>query len=159
MAEHVVPLDLIADWDPNAPRAVMVSDDSGRTALALRAHQDDADQRCVVLVWTGVRWASMSEPNDEALSGHRLYDRGLQDVRGVGVVRQSELITELETRNRAHPSHDAAAFTRLVHHLVLLKECTVEVVAEVLTLRRAAGPASEAAISALAGGGPAEASD
>ncbi|HZC70883.1 MAG TPA: hypothetical protein VE442_09330 [Jatrophihabitans sp.] len=149
MPEHVVPVDLIAGWDPNAPHAVMISADSGTTVLALDAHQDDADQRCVVLVWTGVASASMSAPNDEAISGHRLYDKGLDDVRWVGVVRESELVADLERRSRAQPGHTPARYERLVHHVVLLKECTVEVVAELLSRDRIAGPTAAAAAQAL----------
>jgi len=68
VAERVVRSGMNFRWEPNAPDAVMVSDDSGRTVLAVRSHPDDTDQRNVVLVWSGVEYASLSAPNDEAIS-------------------------------------------------------------------------------------------
>ena len=80
----------------------MLSDDSGWTRLAVRPHPDDADQRNVVLVWEGVEFASLSAPNDEAISGDRLWRAGLDDVPWLGLVEDSELIAclkkQVETR-------------------------------------------------------------
>jgi hypothetical protein len=80
MAERVVRVGLGVKWEPNAPDAVMVSNDPGRTVLAARAHPDDSDQRNVVLVWSGVETATLGAPNDEAISGHRLWRHGLSEV-------------------------------------------------------------------------------
>ena len=76
MAERVVTLDLGVEWEPNAPQAVLLSDDSGRACLSLSPHPNDSDLRMVVIVWTGARAALMQPPNDEALSGHPLYGKG-----------------------------------------------------------------------------------
>jgi hypothetical protein len=73
MGERVSAKDLGTVWEPNAPEAILISTDSGAAVLALRAHPDDADQRCVVVVWAGTELASFGGPNDEARSGHRLY--------------------------------------------------------------------------------------
>lgn len=136
MTQRVESIDLGIAWEPNAPDAVLIVRDSGETRLALAAHPDDADQRCVMLSWTGTAHASMSESNDEVLAGHRLYDVGLSEVRWLGVVHDSALIEDLEARNRVHPGHRPARYADLTHYLVLLKETTVEVVArEVETLR------------------------
>lgn len=137
MAEHVVPVDVLTDWAPDAPHAVLLSDDAGTTALALTAHRDDVDQRCVVLVWRRSCWASLRHG---PASVHPLYEHGLRDVRGVGVVRQSERVPELAWR----------AGGELVHHVVQLADNTVEVIAEVLTVERIPGTTAEAAAAALA---------
>jgi hypothetical protein len=150
VAETVVSIDIGADWDPNAPFAVLLSDDQGRTALALNAHSDDPDQRSVVLFWTGCRYRAMGDPNDEARSGHRLWRNGLASVLWVGAVRESELVTALERQNSVHDRHDPARFAGLVHHVVLMKEETVEVVAESLTVKRIDGPTGPAARGAFA---------
>ncbi len=153
MAEHVEPLALGVTWEPNVPDAVLVSRDDGTTVLALNANPDDADQRCVVLVWTMARAASMADPNDEAISGHRLYGKGLAEVRWAGVVEGSQLTSELEKQNRAHPQHDPAQFNALAHHVMLLKECTVEVVATAVAaavlVERSAGPTPKAAMAVI----------
>lgn len=53
-------------WEPNAPEAVLVSDDMWRGALALSAHPSDPDQRAVVLRFDLMSYALMAPPNDEA---------------------------------------------------------------------------------------------
>jgi hypothetical protein len=80
----------------------------------------------------------MEPPNDEAISGHRLYRVGLREARWVGEVHESELIAELEQRSRVHERHDAARFGDYRHWIVRLKECTVEVVARELVVERVA---------------------
>lgn len=151
MAEQVVPLDLGVKWNPNAPEALLLSDDFGKTVLALKPHHDDPDRRCVVLVWSGARSSCLADPNDEAISGHRLYNSGLSDVLWAGVVRDSEVIRGLEMQNRVHPSHDPSRLTRLAHHIVLLKECVAEVVAEGVVIQRFEGTTLDAAAAAMIG--------
>jgi len=90
-------------WEPNAPAAVLIVTDDGLAALALRPHPDDTADDCVVLIWSGTREAAMGAPNDEALPGHRLYRRGLAELRWAGLVEDSERIARLEQANRAHP--------------------------------------------------------
>ena len=91
----------------------------------------------------------MADPNDEAISGHRLYGSGLGDVLWAGVVRDSDAIRALEQQNRVHPYHDPSRFDGLTHHVVLLKECVVEVVAEGLSILRFEGTTVDAAVAAL----------
>jgi hypothetical protein len=149
MVEHVTVLELGVTWEPNAPDAVLVSNDFGKTALGLNAHADDEDKNCVVLVWTGTRSACLADPNDEAISGHRLYAKGLEGVLWAGEVHESELIRDLERQNRVHPRHQASRFESLMHHILLLKECVAEVVAEEVEVRRLNGPTLDAASSAM----------
>ena len=149
MAEHVRQLDLGVSWDPNAPDAVLMSDDRGRTSLAVRASVEDADRRSVVLVWTGVLFSSLGAPNDEAIAGHRLYDKGIREVLWAGGVEQSELVKSLEQQNRVHARHVPTRYDDLEHHVVLLKEGVVEVVARALTIERHAGATVDSAVIAL----------
>jgi hypothetical protein len=132
VSEYVVPLDVMVRWDSVAPRAEIAGPTGGRAALAVAPHPDDLDQRCVVLVWTGARSITTSDPH-APLSRHRLADRGLRDVAWVGVVR-----------NRDEPRENG-----VVHHLVLLDDRAVEVVAELLAVHRAPGSTADAAAAAL----------
>lgn len=151
MAERVVTLDLGVEWEPNAPEAMLLSDDSARALLALSPHPHDSDLRMVVIVWTGARATLMQPPNDEALSGHRLYDKGLAEVRWAGEVLDSAWIEQLEHQNRVHPSHDPTRFSTLRHFVLPLKEDTVEVVARGVTVRRIDARTSIHALSQLLG--------
>jgi len=91
MGERVVPEIGELRWDPNAPEALFLSESTGATRLALNPHFDDPDQRRVVISWRHANYALMSPPNDEARSGHRLYDRGLSEVLWMARVEDSEL--------------------------------------------------------------------
>ena len=149
MPERVVPLDIGVIWDPNGPDAVLVADDRGRTALALRPRWDDPDHRAVVLVWSGSHHSEMGGPNDEAVSGHRLYGHGLENTLWIGRVSESQLIVMLEHQNSVHRSHDPRRFEDLVHDVVRTKEKVIEVVAQALTVRRIDGSPHQAALEAL----------
>ena len=119
--------------------------------LALKPHHNDTDRRCVALVWSGTRSACLADPNDEAKSGHRLYESGLSNVLWAGLVRDSETIVALERANRVHPNHDPTRFESLQHHVILLKECAAEVVAEAVTVQRFEGTTLAAVTAAMAG--------
>lgn len=148
MREHVSAVDLGVTWSPGTPEATLLIEDLGKTVLALRAHHDDADQGCVVLVWTGTQSAQMGGVNDEAISGHHLAARGLRDVLWAGTVRNSRLIRSLERQNSVHPYHDRSRFQGLTHYVLPLKEGVVEVVAERVEVLRITGSTLQAAAEA-----------
>jgi hypothetical protein len=149
MTERVVPSLAGIRWNPGSPAAVLIVTDAGLAVLALGSHPDDTDHNCVVLVWSGTQETVMGAPNDEALPGHRLYEHGLAELRWAGVVEHSERIARLEQDNRIHPQHDARRFSRLHHYILPLKEDTLEVVAEAVTVQRRPGPPLHAASLAL----------
>lgn len=135
VSEHVVPVDLGAICDPNAPDAVLISGDLCSTVLALRPHLDDPDRRNVVLVWRDAWSTSMSRPNDEAIAQHRLYDVGLSAVLWIGLVENSQPVRSLKDTSAG----GSAGAPALVHHVLTLKECVVEVVATGVSIERHAG--------------------
>ena len=128
--EHVQELDLDVTWNGDAPCAVLVSSDVGRTALQLRPGLNDPDRRDIILAWESCASATMGPPNDEALLSHRLYGKGLEDVVWMGEVMNSRYVIRLETMNSGHPHHDPGRYEGLRHFILPLKECTVEVVAD-----------------------------
>ncbi len=119
--------------------------------LALKPRWDDPDQRCVVVVWNGTHSAQLGGPNDESISGHRLWSKGLDGVLWAGQVRHSHTIRDLERRNRVHPSHDPSRFENLVHYVIRMKEGVAEVIAESVTVRRGDGSTLTAATSTMKG--------
>lgn len=142
MPQRVVPIEVDATWQPNAPDAVLVSTDLGRSALGLYSHPSDLDRRCVVLLWEGCHLAQIGSPNDEAMNHHPLYECGLWDVLWLGEVLDSERIAAL-TPMAFHPPHR--------HFIVLTKERMVEVVADSIEIQRRGGSTLEAASAALQG--------
>jgi hypothetical protein len=151
MVEHVIPYELTLDigfgWEPNAPGAVLVSDDFGRAALAQKAHPDDPDQRCVVLRWDMVILAQLAPPNDEGRHEHRLYDVGLRDLLWLGVVQEGKLV---EQRNSSWPQAGDRRGVPM-HYVVVSKECVVEVVAMDVEVFRVDGTPRQAATASFEG--------
>lgn len=146
-----MPWELAVSWEPNAPGAVLITSDYGRTLLALNAHLDDADQRCVVLVWQSV-WASIGQPNDEARGGHRLYGVGLAEVLWGGYVEHSSLIADLARQdNVAFPGQGYRSPATLTHSVVAMKEGVVEVIGAKPRVTRVGGSTASAALAALNG--------
>lgn len=149
MRESVQELDLGVIWEPNAPEAILLADDFGRTVLALKPRWDDPDQRCVVVVWSGTRSVQRGGPNDEAISGHRLWRKGLDQVLWAGQVSHSHAIRDLEHQNRVHSRHDPSRFERLAHHVLRLKGGVAEVIAESVAIQRCEGSTLAAASSTM----------
>lgn len=68
-------------------------------------------------------------PNDEVLSGHRLYGKGLTFY-SVHRVENSSRLVEMERLNSVHPGHNAAEYFNGKEHWVFtFQDATVEIIA------------------------------
>lgn len=67
-------------------------------------------------------------PNDEALSGHRLYRLGLQPYSAFEAVNSS-WIASLEVANRVHPRHKPELFSGRRHFILTFHDSTFEFIA------------------------------
>ncbi|TPI39885.1 hypothetical protein FJW07_11875 [Mesorhizobium sp. B3-1-9] len=67
-------------------------------------------------------------PNDEALSGHRLYALGLQPYSAFEVLNSS-WIASLEEANRVHPRHMPELFSGRRHVILTFHDSTLEFIA------------------------------
>lgn len=134
MTPRVVPILSGLRWDPNEPNATLVVDDRGFAALVLRPHMDDLDPRLVVLFWTGVLNASLSQLNDEGRHAHRHYGHGLSDVLWVGellddpgvtpplrtfIVPTKEAVAEVVARTISHARLDSAVDASVVLRMLV----------------------------------------
>jgi len=80
----------------------------------------------VVFRCPGVLQIRYGHPNDEAYSGHTLYESGLERVT-IAEIEDSDWIREVaEVNDRAFPG-TAAAFANVRHHIFPFKESTLEV--------------------------------
>jgi hypothetical protein len=94
--------------------------------------------------------ASLSAPNDEAISGHRLWRAGLSDVLWLGLVERSALIAQLKRQNSVHPYHDPRRYEFMDHYIAPLKECVAEVVARSVAIHPQGGNTTlESAVAAM----------
>ncbi len=150
--EKALPIDLGIQWDTGAPLPHLLRSEY-RTFLTFYLNEQDPD-------WNGARsapahiaiieWHRCSEtllgwPNDEALSGHRLWERGLKETGhyGAAEVRNSSWIAEIEKGNRVHPRHRPERFAALRHYILLFHDSTFECLAEGYTITKVFKPMPE----------------
>lgn len=142
--DHVRPLTDIPQSSVGAPIPVVIA---GEHAVALLfyeeqrvpgwdgtttrvVHEDSTGERVVVVTLNQCTAHFFGPPNDEAFSGHPLYERGLRPY-GAFEVQDSSWLRELERRNAVHPQHDKAHYMIGKRHLVLsFHDSTFECIAK-----------------------------
>lgn len=136
-------IDIGPGWDTGAPLPHLISNGS-RAVVVSRAHQHDpawdgtyammaspADPDpsplLVIEMW-GCSDIVFGGPNDEAITGHPLYGKGLS-VYEAHEVFNSAWIEERITVNSVHPRHSDAPFRELHHYALLFHDETLEALA------------------------------
>jgi hypothetical protein len=133
----VQPLGGIPRCSAGAPEPVVVADERSVVVAYYAAGnpvdwntatpEDLGDEEVVLLRFEGVHSMMFGSPNDEALHGHPLADRGL-DAYAAHRVLNSSWIRGLERMNRVHPMHSASGFSRLSHFILTFHDSTFECV-------------------------------
>jgi hypothetical protein len=111
-ADRVITL---SDWpqpDAGAPMPEVFADDCSLSLMYLTTTGKN-----VVIHFPLCSVFTFGSPNDEALAGHPLYDKGLQFY-SVHLVENSSWISLLERRNSVHPRHDRRRFLDNKRHYV-----------------------------------------
>jgi hypothetical protein len=134
--DAVVQLPELRPPSPGAPEPVVLADEA-RAVVAYyapdnvnwdRAKPEDlGDEEVVVVVFSAVHSLMFGAPNDEALHGHPLSDRGLEAY-AAQRVENSSWIRRLEHINRVHPHHSPDTFARLRHFILTFHDATFECV-------------------------------
>lgn len=145
--EFVTQADLGLDWDMGAPMPYLLQGE-GTAFLAFYLRQTDAawdgsyttlmdptsstSGQVGVISWHGCAGALLTEPNDEGVAGHRLWNKGLRDIQSysAGEVHNSRWITHLEQIARVHPLYNPNFPNKLRHYILLFHDSTLECVAE-----------------------------
>lgn len=122
--DKVEEIDNLPQPDSGAPLPLVVADDTG-LLLAYRISEpdpnwdgsyatvksaDSEDEPIAVVQFRQAHAQYLGMPNDEAFSGHLLYERGLKPCM-VAEVLNSSWVRGLERMNSVHPCHDEASFT------------------------------------------------
>lgn len=137
------PVELGVSIDPGAPlphlladglRAVLVfhagldPDPSwDGTTVTVIDPADAAVRRLSWIIFEGVAHVSLGGANDEALHGHPLYAAGLRHYQA-HEIHSSQLVAEMERRNRVHPHHRPEAFRSLRHLIITFHDETFDCV-------------------------------
>jgi len=138
--EYAVSTDLFPPCDAGAPLPHVIAD-GHRTFLTylVAVHDPNWDgtyvtvknsasgavESVAVVEFRSCRAFTLGPPNDEALSGHRLWGKGLEFYTP-HVVENSRWLTELEQRNRVHAHHSPSLFAGLVHYVFTFHDETFE---------------------------------
>jgi hypothetical protein len=116
------------DWDGRSVRVVS---------------HDTEDEPVAIVAFKGVAATYFGRPNDEALRGHPLYDRGLKPYSAFDVAN-SEWIASLERMNRVHRNHKAEHFRDFRHYVFTFHDSTFECVADSYAVELTTGSISGA---------------
>jgi hypothetical protein len=161
----VIELGNVPQSDVGAPLPVVVCDEH-RVLLAYIASEPDPnwDGSYVNIVSTeseGLLIAIITflsplahqfgPPNDEAFTGHPLYERGLRPYSACEI-RCSSWIRALERMNAVHPYHKPSLFASCRHFIFAFHDSTFECVAddfEVAHFRGSIGTALQNMVEAL----------
>jgi hypothetical protein len=117
--------------DVGAPLPQVVANDY-RLLLAYLPRQEDSEastEAYSVVRFSGPQAHFFGPPNDEAISGHPLYSKGLEPYACYRVVNSS-WIRSLERMNSVHPMHKAERYDRLSHYIFTFHDSTFECVAD-----------------------------
>ncbi len=135
-SENVVPYEVDTSWSATGSPYLMQSGD--KAILIIKASEDDADRRWVIIRVHECCGIVVGPPNEGARSGHRLYSEGLDKCEWAGEVLHSRWISDLAAVNSVHPRHRPEAFSDLRHWILMFKENTVECVGTSLSVSREA---------------------
>jgi hypothetical protein len=127
--DRVVELTDAPECDVGVPDTVLAARPNWVQLAYVTSADADGRESIAVVTFTGVQAHMFGMPNDEALHGHPLYERGLEQY-GAFRVDHSSWVRQLERMNSAHPLHRSEWFADLHHFIFTFKESTFECVAK-----------------------------
>jgi hypothetical protein len=98
-------------------------------SFALVYYLNGRPERFALVEFESVLAHYFGGPNDEALGGHPLYERGLGRY-GVYEVLNSSWLRTMERMNRVHPSHSPAMFEDYRHFIFTFHDTPLELLAK-----------------------------
>jgi hypothetical protein len=150
-------IDIGHRWDTGAPLPHLISNGS-RAFVVCRADQPDPHwdgtyvtvvspddthtSLFVVIELWGCAEIRFGGPNDEAITGHPLYGKGLAGYRAHEVVN-SAWIEDAIRVNSVHPHHSDAPFRQLHHYVLLFHDEMLEALADGIDARLTGGTMRE----------------
>jgi hypothetical protein len=154
-------IDIGPRWDVGTPLPHLISNGSRAFVVCLASLPDpewdgtyvkvvspaDADPSLfVVIEMRGCSEIRFGGPNDEAMSGHPFYGKGLDGYQAHEVFN-SRWIEEAIKVNSVHPLHSDAPFRRLHHYALLFHDEMLEALALDVESRLANGTMREIMVS------------
>lgn len=140
--DEVVQSDEFPQQSVGAPLPLVLADDR-RLVLAYFVEERDpawdgrsgrvvgpeSEEPAAIVYFPSFTAFTFGGPNDEALHGHPLHERGLEPY-GAFEVKRSSWVASLERVNSVHDHHDPRAYARLRHFVFTFHDTPLECVAQ-----------------------------
>jgi hypothetical protein len=126
--DNLKPLANVPQMDTGAPLPILMQTEQGCCLAYLCRSAKAAAESVAIINFEDTLASYFGEPNDEALAGHPLYDRGLSSYSAFEVTGSS-WIRALENANRAHRLHSPESYAGLRHFIWTFHDSTFECVA------------------------------
>jgi len=121
----------IIEWEPKWSAgatcpAILVTDGGLILLYNVALEEDDS---VGMVTFKNARAHRLAGINDEVLSGHPLYGKGLEFY-GAHEVDDSSWLTELRTVHSVHPQYDASRWSSVKHYILCFHDDMLEVLAD-----------------------------
>ena len=100
-----------------------------KTFLIVDTLTDTNDETLGVVEFLNCRIFKFGDPDDEALSGHPLYNKGIKFYNG-HIVKNSRWVEELKNINKVHPRYNEDVWKSKTHYILCFHDSTFECIAE-----------------------------
>jgi hypothetical protein len=130
---------------------IMQTRDPGWDGTTIRVvGPDSGSEPCALVTVDRYLAFQFGPPNDEAIHGHRLYQRGLTPYSSFEVLNSS-WIADFEIANRVHEHHRSEHFSDYRHIILTFHDSTLEFIARKFSVQIVQGSIRAAILGALKG--------
>lgn len=127
-------------WSAGATAPVILANDNGLVLLYNVALEEE--ESVGVVTFKQARAHRYSSINDEVLSGHPLYGKGLEFY-GAHEVEGSSWLEEVRSVHSVHRLYDPSRWNSVKHYILCFHDDTLEVLAEGYFAEKRAGTVKE----------------
>lgn len=127
--EAVEKIEFDLEWEPNVPAPILISTEKNTFLILLKEELNNNKNEYLVIKFLNSIQVKFGSPNDEVLSGHRLYKNGLSFY-SANIVKNSKWIEEIKQINKVHPRYNEKRWENLKHYIFTFVDSTFESIAE-----------------------------
>ncbi|GGD14803.1 protein kinase family protein [Hyunsoonleella pacifica] len=127
MMNEIKLIDLPFDIDYGAPIPIIYSTENEVKLSFYLEHKDDNTRG--VIIFNGLCQYKFGYPNEEAISGHYLYKKGLYPL-SFYEIKNSSWLTEIINSNKVHPYHKDSLFDDYRHFFFPMHDNSFEILAK-----------------------------
>lgn len=125
--DEVEHIKLPFDIDYGAPTPIIYSTEH-QVKLSFYLSREDDNKRGLI-IFDGLCQFKFGYPNEEAITGHKLYREGLYPL-SFYEIKKSSWLQEIIDANKIHPYHKDSQFEKYRHYFFPLHDNSFEILAE-----------------------------